>query len=522
MNYKNYIKRRIQADKEIHLQLNILDHIELRHWLKELPLLEPKSTVTRLSRALNAFNQNSTDPQTRSKNLQEYRNIVLLLNPSLNLDSLKRLSFKEDDRETLLAQTSTLYLTLADGYKILLDTILEKQPERVNNSILLPLFYAIEALSLTALHCFRSYKSTPPDLFRDIHLLYQLSDHLQLLDKEVDTGNMSLAATTIKNLYKQVMYLSCLDPYRLPVGIAEKLYERLSRLSQFLQLSNHHATATPENAFIVDLTQDDSPQFICQTDHYELSASTLVFDPSNITININQEITLLKMEGDQPAIHNEIELLQQLNINPRIKLPRQTARTQITRPCRLTFGIDAINHFLTLAKNEFASILESNADNFGQHVLESWKLVNQSDEGLCLMHDKTSRHDVRVGEILGLLSEESIEGKKNGRIAIICWIRSDRNNHTHIGIQTMPGNLLPAVCRLIDGPNVNNTFPAIFISSNAENKCPATLLTSKKVYQKNRIIETTIGEQPMRIKAGDSHNSTFSFDRFDFTSLKSL
>jgi len=503
-------------DPDVKLECN-----ELKHWLEGLPLLKPKSTVKQLTEAIHSTHQHELGSKQRLELLQEYRTTVLLHNPTLNQDALKRLSIKDDERVQLQSQTTMLYLTLADGYKIIIKNAFENQPSRQRKDILLPLYHAIEVLSLTLLHCYRSYLSAPQHLYQDINQLYLLAKHTQLLDRDVETGNLSLAATTIGDLYKQIMYLGCIDPYQLPSGVAEKLYERLSRFSRFIQLSSSNTSANAGKVFANDLTQDSPPRLISKLSSTHSNEMTLLINPTVMIEKIRKEISLLETEGSALSIKNEIELLQRLNAPSQEDPLRQSERIEKQRICKLTFGIDAINHFLNLGKQELEQVLDSNADSFGQHLLEPWTITNESETGLSLTYQQTTRYDVRVGEIIGLLSEESIEGKRNGRIAIIRWIRSGRNNHIHVGIKFVPGNLLPAMCRLSDGPNVNNTFPAIFISSQTQYGQPATLLTTKKVYQENRIMEVTIGEQPMRIKAGLLHDDSFSFDRFDFSSLNS-
>lgn len=519
MDYKELIKVRTVSLPDTTPAATALKHSDLKQWLDKLPPLHPKSTVQQLLNALQTNNQLFSSKQQQFKILQEYRSIIMLINPSLNLDALKRLSIKEEDRELILIQTNSLYLTLADGYKQLLKELMNETTVGIQANILLPLYHAIEALSLTLLHSYRTYQTAPRFLFHDIHLLYQLATDYQLTGAEVDTGNLSLAANSIDSLYKQTMYLSCLDPYHLPTTVAEKLYERLSRLARYFDLNNRKELANTDKLFFIDPAEDAPPRHISRLNRS--SNTLLLLDPTTINEIIKTEILKLQAEGSELAVQNEIKLLRQLIINKDSKPLRYCERKQASRPCKITFGIDAVNHFLTLPKHEFVSVLESSADSFGQHLIESWSIVNESTEGLCLTFRKITRYDIRIGDILGLLTEESIEGKKNGKIGIVRWLRSDLRNHIHIGVQLIHGNLLPAMCRLIDSPNVNNTFPAIFVSSLASANRPATLVTAKNVYHENRIMEVSIGEQPMRIKTGKRLTESFAFDQFAFCSINS-
>ncbi len=492
---------------------------ELREWLDSLPLLKPAPTVKQLIDAIDANNRQQLNPKKRQLLLHEYRQVVLQINPSLNLNTLQRQSLTEQEREQLQLQTTTLCAVLADGYKIIIKEALEEGIAHKPDILFEPLYLALEALSLALLNCFRSYKSAPKNLYQDTHQLYMLAEHTDLLEHEIEPDKLSLSAVNIGNLYKQTMILAYIDPYHLPSGIAERLYERLSRLSMHCNLLDRLPAADTEKAFITDLFSDEAPRAIYKIPQPAALKMPRVFDLQAMTVKIQAEIETLQEQQAGLSVDNEISLLKRLLPAGKEEQTRKAPRIDSERSCKVSFGIDAVHYFLNIGKRELEQVLNSNADRFGPHLLESWAVINESQGGLSLSSEHITRHDVRVGDIIGLLSEKNGADEKHGSIAIIRWVRNDKQNQINIGVEYINGNLLPAICRLIDGPDTNNTFAAIFVSSMSLNDMPATLITAKKVYQRGRIMEVTIGDQPLRIKAGYLRDDTFTFDRFDFTSL---
>ena len=150
---------------------------ELREWLDTLPLLKPASTIVQLTYAIEAFNRQQLNSKKRQQLLHEYRQVILQINPSLNLNALKRLSLTEKERVQLQLQSTALCMALADGYRIIIKQALEEGIAQKPGVMFEPLYLALEALSLALLNCFRAYKTAPQNLYQDIHQLYLLAEH---------------------------------------------------------------------------------------------------------------------------------------------------------------------------------------------------------------------------------------------------------------------------------------------------------------------------------------------------------
>jgi len=521
MSNKNQVIIRAPEQQEYRNPEAILNPKEVRQWLDTLPILNPDPTVRQITEAIESINLQKITAKKRNLILHEYWKTVLQTYPSLSTDALNRYSLKEEKRNQLQVQTTRLCIALADGYKIIIRDALKDGSAAKNESIFLSLYHAMEALSLATLNCYRTYKTTPKNLYQDIHQIYLLSEHLGLLNHEMDNNYLNLSASSIGNMYRQIMTLAFLDPFHMPSGIAERLYDRLSRYAEYCTILSRVPDQDSNEIFAVDLTTDEAPRAIYKISTHKNMQTPRLFDTHPLTNKIKAEVTVLQSETGASNPTSEIQLLNRLIPPEKEKLTRKAERIDSDRSCKVTFGIDAVYHFLTLSKQELTQVLESSADNFGSYPLEPWTINNESKNGFSLTNQDTTRHDVRVGDLIGLLSESSSKGESQGRIATIKWIQNDQDHHINIGVELIHGNILPAVCRLTEGSDANKIFSAIFISSDTLGSNPATLLTPKSIYRRGQVMEVTIADHPMKIAAGFLRDDTFTFDRFDFTSIKS-
>jgi len=503
----------------------ILDTGKLTEWLNELPLLNPTPTVRQLMDAVDVINRQQVSDRKRLQLLAAYRKVALQIYPSLTLNALKRFSSKESERENIHQQVTLFCTNIADGYKIIIRNLLADSHAHKDNLLFTPLFCAIEALSLALLNCYRTYQSTPEFLFQDLHQLYLLAERSALLNYEFESDVTSISASNISLMYRQIMILAFLDPFKMPLGAVEQLYQRLSALSEYCNMLSQQPGPDQSGIFVVDLSSDEAPRAIYKIPANRNLTIPRVFDTHSLTSKINADITVMKTAQEGKSLIPEEQLLRLLIPPHKEQTTRKAERSDSQRIAKVTFGIDAVYHFLNLRKTELKQILLSSADNAGNYRMEPWKVDNESKTGLSLSDQSMTQHDVRVGDIIGLLTERSNLSSTDSdelctKIAIIRWIRNQDNN-VNIGVELIAGNLLPATCYIVDDPDSSQRYAGIFISSSNNDNTPPTLLTPKGIYQRGRMLDITVGEQPMRIEAGFIKDDTFTFDRFDFKSNRS-
>ena len=495
----------------------ILNISDLKPWLESLPLFQPVQTVHDLLDAITAINLQAIPSKKRQPLLDEYRQVILTIYPSLNQDALKRLSIKEEGREQLFSNSTLLCLALSDGYKIMVKDHLENSSTLKQDALLHPLYHAMEAASLALLNSYRSYKTAPQYLYQDIHQLFMLAEHSGLLTQELKDNPLSPCSNNLGGLYTQTMTLSSLDPFRMPSGVAEKLYERLSTLSEYCTVLHKVPSSDNMGVFAIDLAEDKAPQSLFKTSLSNLTTPR-VLDTRSMINKLHAEITTLQSEPKGLATNNEIDLLSRLLPASEEQLTRKADRVDTDKTCHISCGIDAICHYLSINKGQLDQALQASDTDNHKHRLEPWTISNESETGLSLCNQQTSLFDVMVGDVIGILIDTDTQPAKKPKVAIIRWIRNDQKNQINIGVEFIGGNLLPADCTVVDANDTPSTFSALFISNVELNNAPSTLLAPKKIYQRGRIIDLYVSQSTLRIKAGFLHDESLKFDRFDFSS----
>jgi hypothetical protein len=249
----------------------------------------------------------------------------------------------------------------------------------------------------------------------------------------------------------------------------------------------------------------------------------LVLNKDALSKKIKADITNLQGQEDKPDKEtlDRVELLKILLPEDKEKKRRRAERKAANRQVKATFGIDSVYQFLSLGVTQLKIVLDATTSGFDGFMLETWTIQNESMTGYLLGCSTPSTDNISVGDILAIHNPKIDTISQRGRIAIVKWMQQDANNHTQIGVELVAGNIMPVVCRPKDTESgINENHKAVFISSVPALKQRASLITPKKLYYRGRILYVTIGEQPMIIRAGFLLEDSFSFDRFDFSSLE--
>jgi len=503
----------------------VLNPRELHPWLEDLPPLRPLLTIRKILESIEILNTQKTTAKIRLQLLQLYRHHALAMFPSLETDSLKRLSIKELDRSTVQDQSIRLYLAIADGYKIVLRDALREGKIQQPDDFLMALYHAMEMLSLVLVSSFRYYRNVPANTFNDLHQLYLLVEHQNTQQMDVSISEPGLANEKLGFLYLQIIALSALNPFKLPQGFATRLYQELRRLSQHCTLSRQVPKSGSAETFIVDLGKDDAPLATHKESSDKKHDLPRLLDLGPMIKKVRAELTTLDHEAGAADKNDRKALLEKL-VPPSIEeQTRKAERAPTVRNCKVTFGIDAVYHFLTLDQDQLEKTLQAQNDSFGFYALETWVILNESTTGYMLASQQMTQNEIRVGDIIGLLNEDTGNMPIRGLIAIIRWMRTQEDQQVHIGVEIIPGNILPASCHILEEGlslmGTNNPYRGIFISSVPVLKQSASILMPKKVFRRGRKLEITIDQHPMTIKAGFLVEDTFTFDRFDFESIQS-
>ena len=131
--------------------------------------------------------------------------------------------------------------------------------------------------------------------------------------------------------------------------------------------------------------------------------------------------------------------------------------------------------------------------------VSKWKVRDESASGLSLVRDAESLTHVRVGDLLGILNEES----NQWRAGVARWLKSEDSTHVEMGVEMLAPSVKPVAIRTIsEGAAIpDRCAPALMLPAVPALHQPATLLVTPSLCQAGRdIYLINSDEKPQRVR----------------------
>lgn len=503
-----------------------LDPKKLAHWLGQLPLLNPESTARQLLISIEPFNQRPMPGDIRLALADLYRETIVRIFPTT-----EDTAYVRKTREILKENMGKIFHEIADSYKIIAKQCYrERQTPDKSSLMLKSTFRAMEMLSLELLHSFRTYHPAPMFTYLEINQLYYLAEEYQVLDTPVKFERSEAEPSCIGLLYKIIMSLAASDPFHLNKGLALKLYEYLEQyaghcLVKPVDLGDDNRKKEV-GCLLTDLDGDSPPIPVHKySSDFEIENPRIIDTRPMMEILHKRKSELSHLKTSTAAKELETELIKSLLPLADQQTDRQKNRNRINRPVRVAFGIEAAHDLLLVDDTGLAKIKDSGSKtclldpgDSKSPVLEPWAITNESINGHFLESKLPPEADIHVGDVISIIDKPYKQPKKQLFTAFIRWLKHGEDKCVEIGVEIVPGNILPLKCRLAE--NDDDDFQhGLFISSVTALKIPATVLFPKKLYRRNQEYEIIVGEHKIIIKADFLSQDSSCFDRFIFSTL---
>ncbi|HMK14575.1 MAG TPA: hypothetical protein VK460_06135 [Burkholderiales bacterium] len=501
----------------------------IKTWLEALPLANIVEASRSVSDALIALNRTPLDSDTRLKLLEFYTTAINNLVPELQHKyTMVTLPLTEKSHQAAnLARR--LYVELAYGYKIVLLERLEKKHIRLGG-LHLPLLIqrAMAALSKALCAFYHTYSPTPQGMWSEIHQLMQLALQRKLHDEPVDRGRNSVSET-----YKQTLLLALANPYKLMQGEVDKVAEYLVQYGNLAKLYPVQATLGTLGVFLIDLDSDAPPKSLEQKDGETKMHNHILLSTDVLVSTLNEQIAKLESGRAQKALNlpdhaNQASylnlmrrLLKDWTFMPKRKFKRM-ANNNVIEICA---GLRAICHFVAsqpeaaeLNTLDFSIDAGSTSPSAGKSELvqfgtSKWSVTNESAGGMGLNCISGITQPIRIGEIIGLRSEDS----QNWNIGVVRRVFSDYPEHLELGVQMLAPAATPIIIKpVVAGPK--ETFQAALLLPEIRPlQQPATIVAAPATFRSK--LEYLIYQNNVvsHVRAMQLVEQTASFDQFQFS-----
>lgn len=470
----------------------------MKSWLGNLPLANVGEATRQIYTALLEMNGQDLPATQRFKALELMLPALESLNGELKKHFVGQALPLSDKQATVARLTRDLAAEMATGYKIVAVeqaslNILQQDRKVLVNS----LYRATQLLGSVLLRCYQAYMSYPRGLWSELHALYAYASAHKLDSQAIHVGDgAATAEVTLGNLYKQTLLLALACPYRLRHGVVEQVFRTLRAWAPVCRLEPD--SGLPDTLFIVDLDSDQPPLYrnLGQTQD---KGRRLALATDRLAETVRDALAELRGTGKSPhklSASTLRRLMLAWGVMPRRRFSRTRDHAQIIAAT----GLSAIHYFLSgeaafnntpdgISFQELpagrlgvkagrgteirdleprGSLRRRKADQHdkdfrlegarrtstteeavaraaaGMRIdrsfnTQSWKMVNVSAGGYCLLWDNPETTRAQVGELVGI-REQSDPDTFHWRLGIVRWMKSVEKRGLELGIQMLsPG-----------------------------------------------------------------------------------
>ena len=499
----------------------------IKAWLEALPLANIVEAARSVSDALIALNRTPLDVDTRLKLLELYSTAINNLVPELEHKyTMVALPLPEKSRQAAnLARR--LYVELAYGYKIiLLERLGKKRLSLGRTHLHLLIQRAMAALSKVLCAFYKTYSPTPPGVWSEIHQLAHLALQRNLHDEPLDGGRNSISST-----YKQALLLALANPYKLMQGEVDRATDYLLQHGNLAKLLPMQDTQSAPGVFLINLDSDAPPKSLEQNAKAEMH-NHILLNTDALVSALNDQISKLETTRMQKTLNLADHAKQALNLNMLRRLlkdwtympKRKFQRMANNNVMEICVGLRATCHFISSRPDVVEqNVLDFSSDTPGasptgksepvKFATSEWSVTNESAGGMGLKYISGINHPIRIGEIIGLRSDDS----QNWNIGVVRRVFSDNPEHLELGVQMLAPSATPIIIKpVVAGPK--ETFQAALLLPEIRPlQQPATIVAAPATFRSKLEYLVYKNNVVSHVRAMRLVEQTASFDQFQFS-----
>ncbi len=505
----------------------------LKKWLDDLPVMNVVQTVKALHEAIESFNELQMIDDERLKLLEVYH--VAMDDILFSYDAMKMtmLPISIEERRQLQSDIMWLYLSLANGYKSIVKSGFEqKLNPRKNNSLVISIYRSMELIINAMLYAFRSHEVPPALVYLEINQLYLYAENNHIEDCKIKNITLS-RQSTIAALYKQIILLLILDPYRVNSNELQEIFLFIENFSTDCVIEDSSLCKDEVGKYLVDLAEDSPPVFCAYAKKRSVMDSGRIIDVWPVVQAFGSEIS-----NEDMNMHSDIENFSQQAYNQTHKFidiltqqlmgekNRKTERKPVNYKCCVFNGLSAVNfYFMNRDKikqivefEEMASMMASNLEFKEQagFSIDIWQTVDESDNGCLLeINKKMMTHELVIGDIAGLIVDD---GKGNNciKVALIRWLKGDADTFK-MGVEFLYGNVPPIMCQI---PGDNLSYDGLYFSEDDNTQKPSSLLVEQDLLVQSGKFDITIKKKSFSVEYLSTISETSLYSQFRYKATR--
>ncbi len=539
----------------------------VKNWIDALPMANIGETTKLLYEALNDLNHQDIPAQQRFKSLELLHKPVHYVTERMKKHFVGQPLPLADKNLRIAHLSREITHTLATGYKVLVMEQIAGIGRKDKKLLISAIHRSIKLLSLVLLKAYQVYEPYPDSVWLEVHSLYRYAESNRLHKGKVfDDQGLNRSPSTISDAYKQILLLALACPYRLRHSEAENIYQALEEWAPYSELQ---VTSEAESAlFAVNLDSDQPPSYLVLRDAAEIRSTRRLLDTRKLAERLRRALSDSRAATSASRQHQLADnTLRRLMLAWGVMPKRRFSRVRDHAQVVVAMGLSSIHYFVSgeVAFNDASIAQECSADlgtdhtrplfqdraqfvaktikaqqgklpdvwemNYQiegetppsstevavaraaagmqidtNHSAQSWKMVNVSAGGYCLLWDNPDTTRAQVGELLGI-REESDPNTFQWRLGVIRWLKYADKRGLELGVQMLSPGAVGIAAR-----------PDRKTREKKQEDTRGLLLPSPPFKAGDTTIANCHGKQ-VRVKLTKLVENTGSFAQFQFTSL---
>ncbi|VAX10646.1 hypothetical protein MNBD_GAMMA26-2393 [hydrothermal vent metagenome] len=511
---------------------------KLHQWVEQLPFAHPSRMAEALLTSLFQLNRFPGAVTKRSELMACYQ---------LPFTSLYRLARKTSNSKAsqtpgqqqanISALTIQITTELAYGYKLIINEMLEQRVKATNKPQFCNAIYsAINAITLEQMLEYSEFIPDSKTAWREIYQLYGLAEQYHLEHAIVEEE------TSISLLFKRILLIVLIDPYRLQLGEVWSCYEYLAHWAVKADLQQQ--AVVPKDitgVFLLDLQSMQPPKppkpgQKLQPDRHR------IFSVAPLNLIVHQHMRQIRNEeGSTPngTAHippNEInQMFRHMLLAWHVRPTRRSERQEQYGTHLAAYGLSAVTNFLlqgSFCQNGQTANIGDTCEDTDQTLEERhsfrrenvhfevhrWRIYNRSTSGVGIIIPPPFPTKLQVGQII-LIEIDTNQQDKHLMPGTVRRIVERDTNTLEAGVQFIHGRVSPISIRPY---NIDTSVTADFqhaLALNPGGKASRTLLTPHGMYKRQQKFMLGFGGKTYLVQASKLAESTPIFDRFEYQEI---
>ncbi len=563
----------------------LLNPKAVAEWVDALPMANIGETSRQVFKTIVEFNRIEIPSLSRIKSAELLREPIAYISNNLQkyfYDASFPLTAKN---RKIAVLNRELYTELSLAYKNYISAVLSGHAGKVDRKLLIIAMHrALRYLSMMITQSLMIYDPVPADVWREIHQLYAFAESKGMQNQPVRERDDAGQASSIAQLYKQILLFSISSPYRMRQREIREIMHALDGWCRITRLEPVTNTTTSDCQFITRLASDSPPlhHTLVEPEEEEhcrmLDTHDLVASLQDALANTPDGAVVHEVQHSGAQFSRQ--LLEQLTETLSTAPKREFVRTKLNFELKVAVGINAINSLLSRGReqkvaptelptdSELAWLTndlngfqnEANGAGVTQLTLEgydvsieetivassieddgsvrpfttSWqtgipdqqidtyacKTVNESAGGYCINWQGAQAPKVKIGEVIGI---QSATNRNQFSIGISRWMKNIPGQGLLLGMQIIaPGSEAIDVHHLKGEEITAHVYKGLLLPEGKDSKQHATLILPTLPFRPGSLISIDDGRDEMKARLSSLLETSGAFSHFSFSYLGRL